>query len=77
LKTLGTSENMRNPEQSEGSTRQSETKSVDNVHTLFLAHFLLLRWFGHCGLGHRNSMVSLSVTAQEEGQSALSGSVAG
>ncbi|MGX1159924.1 hypothetical protein FBY31_1716 [Arthrobacter sp. SLBN-100] len=25
--------NMRNPKQSEGSTRQSETQSVDNVHT--------------------------------------------
>jgi hypothetical protein len=25
---------MRNPAQSEGSTRQSETRSVDNVHTL-------------------------------------------
>jgi hypothetical protein len=46
LKTLGIRENMRIPEQSEGSTRQSETKSVDNVLTSLLAHFLLLPWFG-------------------------------
>lgn len=26
--------NMRNPKQYEGSTRHSETKTVDNVHTL-------------------------------------------
>jgi hypothetical protein len=33
LQTLGTRENMRNSGESEGYTRQSETESVDNVHT--------------------------------------------
>jgi hypothetical protein len=34
LQTLGTRENMRNPGQSEGTTRQYETKSVDIVHII-------------------------------------------
>jgi hypothetical protein len=34
LQILGIRENMRNPEQFEGCTKQSETKSVDNVRRL-------------------------------------------
>lgn len=34
LKTLGKSENMQNPEQSEVSKTRSRAESVDNVHTL-------------------------------------------
>ncbi len=43
LKTMGNRENVRNTKESEDCTRHSETKSVDNVHTLLWAQFFELR----------------------------------